>query len=138
MIRTYQEITSLPTFLERYKYAKTSQRVGEDTFGFDRWLNQLFYSSPEWKELRRYVILRDESCDLAHPDFPIEGRVYVHHLNPISKKDILERSEFALNPDFFICTSFNTHQAIHYGDESLLLINWFEERRPNDTCPWKE
>ena len=105
MIRTYQEITSLPTFLERYHYARTGQKVGEDTFGFDRWLNQLFYSSPEWKELRRYVILRDEGCDLAHQGYPIEGRIYVHHLNPISKKDILERSEFALNPDFFICTS---------------------------------
>ena len=138
MIRTYQEITSLPTFLERYNYARTGQKVGEDTFGFDRWLNQVFYSSPEWKELRRYVILRDEGLDLAHPDFPIDGRIYVHHLNPISKKDILERSEFALNPDFFICTSFNTHQAIHYGDESLLPIYQLVERRPNDTCPWKE
>lgn len=137
MTRTYKELISLPTFEERYRYCKVPGIVGEETFGFDRWLNQKFYSSPEWKELRRYVILRDEGCDLAHIDFPISGRIYVHHLNPIGKKDILERSEFALNPDFFICCSFDTHQAIHYGDESLLPIFSIPERAPNDTCPWK-
>lgn len=137
MIRTYQELISIPTFEERYKYCRVFGRVGEETFGFDRWLNQKFYSSPEWKELRRYVILRDEGNDLAHSDFPINGRIYVHHLNPITKKDILERSEFALNPDFFVCVSYDTHLAIHYGDESLLPIFTIPERAPNDTCPWK-
>lgn len=137
MIRTYQELISIPTFEDRYKYCRVFGRVGEETFGFDRWLNQKFYSSPEWKELRRYVILRDEGNDMAHSDFPINGRIYVHHLNPIAKKDILERSEFALNPDFFVCVSYDTHQAIHYGDESLLPIFIIPERAPNDTCPWK-
>lgn len=135
-IKTYSELIKLPTFEERYRYLRLHGKVGEETFGFDRWLNQVFYKSDEWLALRDEVIVRDMGCDLGIEDREIGGRILVHHMNPISKEDILRRSEIALNPEYLICTSKLTHDAIHYGDESLLIVAPIE-RRPNDTCPWK-
>lgn len=135
-IKTYSELITLPTFEERYRYLRLGGRVGEETFGFDRWLNQKFYRDPEWLRVRDIVIIRDNGCDLAMPDREIRTRVLVHHMNPITKEDILRRSEFLLNPEYLICTIKNTHDAIHYGDESLLITAPVERTR-NDTCPWK-
>jgi hypothetical protein len=137
MIRTYSELIKLDSFIERYRYLKLSGKVGEDTFGFDRWLNQKFYKSPEYRKVRREVILRDNGCDLGDPEFEIAGRVIIHHMNPITQTDILERSDFALDPEYMICVSHGTHNAIHYGDESQLPINDIVIRRPNDQAPWK-
>lgn len=136
-IRTYSELISLSTYEERYNYLKLSGEVGKDTFGFDRYLNQIFYKSPEWRSIRDHVILRDSGCDLAIPDREIYGRILIHHMNPITKEDILDRTDLLLNPEYLICTSKLTHTAIHYGDESLLIKDPVV-RRPNDTCPWKK
>lgn len=136
-IKTYSELIALPTFEERYRYLKLGGKVGADTFGHDRYLNQMMYQrSPKWKEARRQVILRDNGCDLGIEDREINGKLFVHHMNPITIKDIEEESDFLYNPEYLICTSHNTHNAIHYGDESL-LITAPPERSPNDTCPWK-
>lgn len=136
IIRTYSELITLPTFEERYRYLRLGGRVGRDTFGFDRYLNQMFYKSDEWMSLRNDIIIRDNGCDLGIPGREIEGRILIHHMNPITVRDILERSEFLLNPEYLICTVKNTHDAIHYGDEnSLILIP--RERTKNDTCPWR-
>lgn len=134
--RTYLELKNLNTFEERYEYLRLHGDVGKDTFGFDRYLNQAFYKSPEWKEIRRNVILRDDGCDLGCKDRPIFGRVLIHHMNPITKDDVLNRSDILMNPDYLICVSHDTHNAIHYGD-STQLMKGPVERRPNDTCPWK-
>ena len=136
IIRTYSELSKLKTFEERYRYLRLNGKVGEETFGFDRWLNQRFYKDPEWLSIRDKVIIRDNGCDLGIEDRKITGRIIVHHMNPITKEDILRRSDFLLNPDYLICTVKNTHDAIHYGDDSL-LINEFIERSKNDTCPWR-
>ena len=136
IIRTYSELSKLKTFEERYRYLRLNGKVGEETFGFDRWLNQRFYKDPEWLSIRDKVIIRDNGCDLGIKDRKITGRIIVHHMNPITKEDILRRSDFLLNPDYLICTVKNTHDAIHYGDDSL-LINEFVERSRNDTCPWR-
>lgn len=136
-IRTYSELIKLPTFIERYRYLKLSGRVGEETFGFDRWLNQVFYRSPEWKEVRREVLIRDNACDLAHPDHPYHGRMLIHHMNPITEKDIVNREDLLLNPEYLIAVTHQTHNAIHYGDETLLMPDEIIERTPYDTCPWK-
>lgn len=135
MNRCHSELIKLPTFEERFKYLKLGGEVGKDTFGFDRWINQRFYKSAEWKRARRDVIIRDEGQDLGVDGYDLHNAIYVHHMNPILPKDIVDAEEWILNPEFLICVSFNTHQAIHYGDEDLLpkMI----ERRPNDTCPWK-
>lgn len=135
-IKTYSELITLPTFLERYRYLRIGGKVGDETFGFDRWINQKFYKDPEWLAVRDYVIVRDMGCDLGMPDREIMGRILVHHMNPITKEDILLRTEFALDPEYLICTVKNTHDAIHYGDESLLYSNPIQ-RRKNDTCPWR-
>lgn len=135
-IRTYSELITLPTFIERYRYLKLSGRVGEDTFGFDRYLNQVFYQSKEWKSIRDYVITRDNGCDLGMVGHDIYGRILIHHMNPITADDILKRSDLLLNPEYLICTIKNTHDAIHYSDESLLITDPIE-RSKNDTCPWK-
>lgn len=137
MIRTYSELIKLDSFIERYRYLKLSGKVGADTFGFDRWLNQMFYKTPEYRKVRREVILRDNGCDLGDPNFEISGRVIIHHMNPITQTDILKRSEFALDPEYMICVSHGTHNAIHYGDESQLPIVDIVERYPNDQAPWK-
>ena len=136
IIRTYSELITLPTFEERFKYLQLDGSVGKDTFGYDRYLNQLFYKTTEWKRLRRDLIIRDNGCDLGVEGHEIYGRIIIHHLNPITKADIVSRTEYLLNPDFLICTTHNTHNAIHYGDESLLITSPVE-RSKNDTCPWK-
>ena len=136
MIRTYSELIAFPTFEERYRYLRLEGKVGEDTFGFDRWLNQSFYKDPEWRAIRDKIIIRDNGCDLGIPGREIYSRIIVHHMNPITKDDILSRSAFLLNPEYLICTVKNTHDAIHYGDEGL-LIKAPIERTKNDTCPWR-
>ena len=136
MIRTYSELILLPSFIERYRYLRIAGTVGKETFGFDRYLNQIFYKSDEWLEIRDYVIDRDNGCDLGVDGFEIEGRILIHHMNPISKEDILRRSKFLLDPDYLITTVKNTHDAIHFGNEDLLYTG-IVERSPNDTCPWK-
>ncbi len=136
MIRTYSELSGFQTFEERFKYLKLDGRVGEDTFGFDRYLNQRFYHSREWRAIRDYVISRDIGCDLGLPGYEIYGRIYIHHMNPIRAKDIEEFSKKLVDPEFLICVTHDTHNAIHYGDEGLLPTAPVE-RRPNDTCPWK-
>ena len=135
-IRTYSELIRLPTFEERFRYLKLDGLVGKDTFGFDRYLNQEFYRSKEWKEVRDFVIVRDNGCDLGMDGYEIVGRIYIHHMNPITVNDIVHSSDFLLNPDYLICVSHNTHNAVHYGDENLLVTAPVERRR-NDTCPWR-
>lgn len=135
-IKTYSELATLPTFEERYQYLRLEGKVGADTFGFDRYLNQILYRSPRWKEARRFVILRDNGCDLGIEDREITGRLIVHHMNPITIEDIEKESDFLFNPEYLICTAHITHNAIHYGDESLLITEPIE-RKQNDTCPWR-
>lgn len=135
-IRTYSELISLPTFEERYRYLRLSGRVGEETFGFDRYINQIFYRSKEWKEIRDRVIVRDNGCDLGIPGREIYGKILIHHMNPITQENILNRSDLLLNPEYLICTVKNTHDAIHYGDESILYKDPIV-RSKNDTCPWR-
>lgn len=136
IVRTYSELITIPTFEERYKYLRLRGRVGEETFGFDRWLNQVFYKSKEWLSVRDYVIIRDNGCDLATPGREIFGKILVHHMNPIRVEDIVRRSDYLLNPEYLISTMKNTHDAIHYGDQNLLYNNPVE-RSMYDTCPWK-
>ena len=134
-IRTYSELIQLPTFEERFRYLQLNGQVGEDTFGFDRYINQRFYRSKEWLQVRDYVIVRDKGCDLGVEGYEIYGRILIHHLNPISLRDITELSDFLLNPEYLISTTHLTHNAIHYGDESILMTTPIE-RSKNDTCPW--
>lgn len=137
MIRTYSELSKLETFEERFKYLQLSDgRVGDDTFGFNRYLNQQFYKTSEWRRLRDQLILRDDGCDLGVDGYRIYGRVIIHHMNPITKDDILRQTDYLTNPEYLICTAHNTHNAIHYGDESLLIMGPVE-RTKNDTCIWK-
>ena len=135
-IRTYSELITLPTFEERFRYLQLGGKVGEDTFGHDRYLNQIFYTSDEWRRIRRDVIVRDNGCDLGIQDREIHGLIIIHHMNPITIEDIINRSEFLLNPEYLISTVKNTHDAIHFSDERILITDPIE-RRPNDTCPWK-
>ena len=135
-MKTYTEMLSFDSFKDRFEYLKLSGRVGEDTFGFDRYLNQAFYRSYEWKKIRREIILRDLSCDLAHSDYEILGPVYIHHINPITKQDVLDRAPILFDFNNLVCVSYDTHQALHYGDESLLCQE-LVIRRPNDTCLWR-
>lgn len=135
-IRTYSELITFSTFEERYEYLRLSGRVGEETFGFDRWLNQVFYKSDEWLSVRDKIIVRDDACDLGIPGRDIRSRILIHHMNPIRKEDILRRNDILLNPEYLICVTQNTHRAIHYGNANLLIKDPIE-RKPNDTCPWK-
>lgn len=136
-IRTYSELIKLPTFEERFNYLKLDGLVGEETFGFDRYLNQIFYKTKEWQEVRKYVITRDCGCDLGVADREIlDSKILVHHMNPIRKEDIINRSDILLNPEYLITTVKNTHDAIHYGDSELLYKDPIE-RSQNDTCPWR-
>lgn len=138
MIKTYSELIQIPTFEERYRYLRLSGQVGAETFGYDRYLNQIFYTSDEWREFRNGIIIRDNGCDLGIEDRDIGGMITVHHINPITIDDIrLRRLDILLNPENVICCSDNTHKAIHYGDESKLLLVP-RERTPYDTCPWKQ
>jgi hypothetical protein len=139
IIRTYSELITLPTFEERYRYLRLSGKIGEATFGFDRYLYESFLKSDEWLATRDEIIIRDNGCDLAMEDRKIEGRVkiLVHHMNPVTKEDLIRRTKYLLDPEYLICTIKNTHDAIHYGDESL-LIKAPIERSKNDTCPWRK
>ena len=135
-IKTYSELVTFPTFEERFKYLQLNGQVGESTFGFDRYMNQVFYRSQKWKSIRDFVIIRDCGCDLGVDGYDIHGKIIIHHMNPLSMRDIETESDFLLNPDFLICTTHNTHNAIHYGDENLLVTAPIE-RTKNDTCPWR-
>lgn len=135
-MRTYSELIKLPTFEERFAYLRLDGEVGATTFGSDRYLNQLFYRSAEWRKIRDFVIIRDNACDLAVEGYDLAGLILIHHMNPISVEDILRHSAFLIDPEFLICTSSPTHNAIHYGSEALLPRGPVE-RIQNDTCPWK-
>lgn len=147
-IRTYSELLTFPTFEERFFYLKLDGTVGEDTFGFDRWMNQQFYRSREWKKIRDEVIIRDNGCDLGLEGYEIHGKVLIHHMNPIGiyqlQSVFLEQKtatndaakDLMLNPEYLICVSHRTHNAIHYGDEHQIARDPVI-RKPNDTCPWK-
>ena len=136
MIRTYSELIKLPTFKERFEYLSLKGCVGKETFGWERYINQAFYRSKEWKDVRNFVIVRDCGCDLGISGREIPDRILIHHMNPILPKDIVLSNDFILDPEYLICTIHNTHEAIHYGSEDL-LISEPVERTPNDTCPWK-
>lgn len=135
-IRTYSELCKLSTFEERFRYLNLNGVVGEETFGFDRYINQSFYRSTEWRSLRNQIIVRDNGCDLGIEGHDIYKYVIIHHMNPITKEDILDNTDFVMNPEYLICVSDATHRAIHYGDESLLVTGPVE-RTKYDTCPWK-
>lgn len=135
-IKTYSELITIPSFLERYRYLKLGGSIGEETFGFDRYLNQTLYRSPEWKRFRRDMIIRDNGMDLAADDYEIVGKILVHHINPLTIQDVIRRDPKIFDPENVICTSMNTHNAIHYGDESLLMIEPVV-RTKYDTCPWR-
>ena len=136
--KSYSALLTLPTFEERFHYLKLDGDIGKETFGYDRYLNQVFYSTLEWKNYRRDMIVRDMGCDLGIPDREIQGIIILHHINPISMADIRQRNlDILLNPENVICVSHKTHNAIHYGDESILTPSSLVERKPNDTCPWR-
>lgn len=136
-MKTYSELIILPTFEERFAYLQLAGQVGDLTFGGSRMLNQIFYNTPEWKSIRRQVIIRDSGCDLAIPERSIRGKILIHHLNPLSKEDILERKASLFDLENLICVSYDTHQAIHYGDSRLIVPSKPTERKPNDQCPWR-
>lgn len=136
MIRTYSELSTLTSFKDRFRYLKLDGAVGEATFGFDRYLNQLFYRSQRWRKIRDEVIVRDCGCDLGIEGYEIYKYAMIHHMNPITAKDIQDESEYLLNSEYLITTTQRTHNAIHYGDEDLLLTMPVE-RTQNDTCPWR-
>lgn len=136
-IKTYSELSRLKTFEERYQYLRLNGSVGRETFGFDRYLNQVFYRSKKWKSIRNRVIIRDNGCDLGIEGREIDGRILIHHMNPISLDDIVNESDLLLDPEYLICTVHSTHNAIHYGDENLLILDPIV-RSKNDTCPWKK
>jgi hypothetical protein len=136
MLRCYTDLIQLPTFEERYEYLRLAGIVGQDTFGFDRYLNQKFYHSYEWKQIRSKVIIRDEGRDLAMPGYELNNGIYIHHMNPIKPDDLSNVPDEILNPEYLVCVSKRTHDAIHFGDKSL-LPKLPAVRTPNDTCPWK-
>lgn len=136
IIRTYSELSKLKTFEDRFQYLRLDGIVGEETFGFDRYLNQILYQSDEWKRRRRDIIIRDNGCDLGCEGFEVHGRILIHHIDPITVDDIVNRNPKVFDPENLILTSHNTHQAIHYGNEDL-LIRAPIERSKNDTCPWR-
>ncbi len=136
IIRTYSELIKLETFEERFHYLELSGTVGAETFGFDRYLNQNFYTSDEWKRLRNQIIIRDNGCDLGVPGYDIHTVILIHHMNPISVKDVLAHNDLLINPEYLITTRLSTHNGIHYGDDSALQKYSIIERKPGDTCPW--
>lgn len=138
-IRTYTELIKLPTFKERYEYLRIGGTVGHETFGKERWLNQKFYTSTEWRNFRREIIIRDRGFDLACSERPFEPgeKIYIHHMNPIELEDVTNLSDVLMDPELVVCTSFVTHQAIHFGDISLLGLEEPIERTLYDTCPWR-
>lgn len=136
-MKTYSELIQYPTFEERFRYLELDGRVGVETFGFDRYLNQKFYRSYEWKKVRNYVITRDKGCDLGieEREIPNGVAILIHHINPITVKDIADKEDWIFDPEFLICTTKRTHDAIHYSDESILYSEPIE-RQPNDTTLW--
>ena len=136
-LKCYSELVKLNTFEERFQYLSLNGSVGKDTFGYDRYLNQKFYKSNIWKRIRRDVIIRDNGCDLGIPGRELDNGIYIHHMNPVTREDILNQTDLLLNPEFLICVSDITHNAIHYGDGGKLFLDPLE-RRKNDTCPWKD
>lgn len=134
--KSYNELSRLKCYEDRFDYLKLTGVVGETTFGFDRYLNQAFYRSKEWRKVRREVIARDEGCDMGHPDHPIRGRIIIHHMNPVTIEDVEDGSDILLDPNNLVCVSEDTHNAIHFGDASL-LPEPYVERSKYDTCPWK-
>lgn len=136
LLKSYRNLILLPTLEERYNYLKLTGQVGEATFGFDRYLNQEFYTSREWRQFRYKMIARDEGCDMGLLDYPIGGRVILHHINPLSIEDFENSSDLLFDPDNVICVSEATHNAIHFGDASLLPADPIL-RTPNDTIPWR-
>ena len=137
IIRTYSELISIPTYIERFNYLKLDGRVGADTFGFDRYLNQKVYQKdPRWKKVRDHVIVRDNGCDLGMEGYEIFGKIMVHHMNVVTVEDLLYERDWIYDPEFLISTAHITHNAIHYGNEDLLIKDPII-RTPNDTCPWK-
>lgn len=138
MDRRYSELKQLKTFKDRFEYLKLTGIVGTDTFGFDRIFNQTFYRSQQWKDIRRRVIIRDEGFDMGLSDYPIPGHIIIHHMNPISIDDIVDQSKYLLNPEYLICVSHATHNAIHYGVFDISVSRDPIERKPNDTCPWRK
>lgn len=138
IIRTYSELIRLPTFEERYNYLKLDSEIGMETFGFERYLNQRFYRSKEWKALRDKIIIRDHGCDLGVVGYEIYDKIYIHHMNPITSDDIRNNTDYLMNPEFLISTTHDTHNAIHYGNSDLLNTHVLAERTKNDTCPWRQ
>lgn len=134
--KRYSELINIPTYEERFKYLQLKGAVGNDTFGYDRYLNQILYNSPEWKRLRNQIIIRDNGRDLGCEGYEIYGRILIHHMNPITVEDVVSRDPIVFDPENLICVSHNTHNAIHYGDENLLIMAPVE-RTKNDTCPWR-
>ena len=135
-IRTYSELVKMDSFEKRFEYLKLNGEVGKETFGFDRYLNQAFYKSPEWRAVRDKVIIRDCGCDLAMTGYEIRGKIILHHINPLTHDDLINRREVLFDPENIICVTHNTHNAIHYGDANLLITGPIE-RTANDTCPWR-
>lgn len=135
--RTYSELITIPTYKERFEYLRLAGAVGQETFGFDRQLNQMLYQrSRRWKDARDQVIIRDNGCDLGIIGYEIFDKILIHHMNPITLDDVLNDRDWIYDPEFLICTTHNTHNAIHYGNVNLLTLGPIE-RTPNDTCPWK-
>lgn len=137
MTKCYSDLKRIISFEDRYEYLKLQGVVGSRTFGSDRYLNQLLYSSDKWKKIRNHIIIRDNGCDLGCMDYEIHSKILIHHMNPVMVEDILEKRDWVFDPEFLICTSKYTHLAIHYGDQTL-LPQITTDRYPNDTCPWKK
>lgn len=138
-IKTYTELMTLPTFKERFNYLKIGHKIGEDTFGFNRFLNQDLYNSHFWRNvIRPKIITRDMGFDLGLKDYPINGKIIIHHMNPLTIEDIDKNTDLLFNPEYLICTSVDTHQAIHYGDDSILRGFEMVTRSKNDTCLWRK
>jgi hypothetical protein len=136
-MRSYSELVKLPTFEERFEYLRLDGEVGEETFGFDRYINQSFYRCGEWKRVRDQVIVRDNGCDLGISDRQLYDHIVIHHMNPVTREDLINKKDTLMDPEYLICVSIPTHNAIHYGDENQLVPSSLIERKPNDTCPWK-
>lgn len=139
LIRTYTELIQIPTFLERYRYLKLGGKVGQETFGWERYINQDFYTSDEWRRFRNQIITRDFGCDLGVDghEYTSGELIFIHHMNPITTSDIVNHTEFLMNPEYVISCRKRTHDAIHYGDESMIMPYELIQRSPNDTCPWR-
>ena len=135
--KNYSEAIKIPNFIDRFNYLKLSSTVGDPTFGYSRYLNQILYHSPEWKRFRQQIIARDNGCDLAHPDRPLFVYILIHHINPITLEDIEKRRPCVFDPENVICVSKETHNALHYGSDRLLMKDKPTERKPGDTCPWR-